>query len=70
MRGATLPPVHREPRQPLPTSVDVGYLLALLLPFAAVFVGVYAIGQGHRRHGLGIIALSLAVLTTAVVLLG
>ncbi|HWT23395.1 MAG TPA: hypothetical protein VN213_07805 [Solirubrobacteraceae bacterium] len=45
-------------------------MLALLLPFAAVFVGVYAIGQGHRRHGLGIIALSLAVLTTAVVLLG
>lgn len=57
------------PRKPLPTSVDVGYALAFLIPVVAVFFGVYAMGRGHTRHGLGIVAVSAAMLAGYLLLL-
>jgi hypothetical protein len=49
------------PRRAGSTLITVGYVFAVVLPVVGVIVGVMAIANGPRNHGIAITALSVVV---------
>jgi hypothetical protein len=51
----------QHPRRAGTTLIAIGYVFAVLLPVVGLVVGVLALSNGPRNHGVGIIALSVVV---------
>ena len=51
----------QHPRRAGTTLITIGYVFAVLLPVVGLVVGVLALSNGPRNHGIGIVALSVVV---------